>query len=317
MLNKNDEYIKEMNEVVFSDDIKERIMSNIIKQKKKNRKIYVSATALLTFFLCIIAIININVPDEKKSEFLYEEDIEKLGNVNSVKDVEVDINNNIDNLEINPSQMVILNIQSIQDDMDSFGLNGHFTGDDREYSFGYIIDKSYTEVLSGCTEEFISNQVDIKDGTQCSIYIINCSDNVLTFSGEIFVNANDLVYRDYGKEALQVEGKCKIIIDLNGLSSYDIEGIYLYNCITQETIRREFSNMIEYESEQDGVYLIYAMTMDGERIELSKNVTVEYSINEDDCIMGLSTSVRAVGLFPVFPVARRLEPDGKAGLRRC
>jgi hypothetical protein len=287
LLNKSDEYIEEMNRLVFSDDIKERIMSNILKQKKKSRKIYVSMTALLTFFLCIIVIININVPDEKKSEFLCEEDIEKLGSVNSVKDIRVDINDNIDNLEINPNQMVILNIQNIRDDMDSFGLNGHLTGDAREYSFGYIIDKSYTEVLSDCTEEFISNQMDMKDGTQYSIYIINCSDNVLTFSGKIFVNTKDLVYRDYGSEALQVEGKCKIIIDLSGLSSYDIEGIYIFNCITQQTIKLEFSNMIEYESKQEGVYIIYAMTMDGERIELSKNVTVEYSINEDNGIIGL------------------------------
>lgn len=287
MLNKSDEYIKEMNRLVFSDDIEERIMSKILKQKKKSRKIYVSMTALLTFLFCIIVIKNINVPDETKSEFLCEEDIEKMGSVSSVKDVRVDINNNIDNLEIDPKQMVILNIHNIQDDMDSFSWNGHLTGDDREYSFGYIIDKSYTEVLSDCTEEFISNQVDIKDGTQYSIYIINCSDNVLTFSGEIFVNTKDLVYRDYGSEALQVGGKCKIIIDLGGLSNYDIEGIYIFNCITQQTIKREFSNMIEYESEQEGVYIIYAMTMDGERIELSKNITVEYSINEDNSIIGL------------------------------
>ena len=101
------------------------------------------------------------------------------------------------------------------------------------------------------------------------------------------MNAKDLVYRDYGKEALQVKGNCTMIIDLSGLSSNDIEGIYLYNCITQETIKREFSNRIEYESKQDGVYIIYAMTMDGKRMELSENVTVEYSINEDNCTKGL------------------------------
>ena len=35
--------------------------------------------------------------------------------------------------------------------------------------------KKYTEVLSDCTEEFVSNEMDIKDGTEYSLYIINCS----------------------------------------------------------------------------------------------------------------------------------------------
>jgi hypothetical protein len=52
-------------------------------------------------------------------------------------------------------------------------------------------------------------------------------------------------------------------------------------------VKREFSNVIEYECEQEGVYLIYAMTVDGERVDLSKNVKVEYSINEDNSSIGL------------------------------
>jgi hypothetical protein len=288
LLNKSDEYINEMNRLVFSDDIEERIMGNILKQKKKSRKIYVSTAAVLAIFLCIIVVRNINAPNEKKSEFLCEEDIEKAGRVSSVKDVCVDDGNNIDEFQISPNQMVIFNIQNIQGDIESFGMNGQFSGEDIEYSFGYIIDKSYTEVLSDCTEEFICNQVDRKDGTEYSVYIINDSDHALTFSGKIFVNTNDLVYRDYGSESLQVEGNCKLIIDLSGLSSsYDMEGVYIFNCITQQTVKREFSNVIEYECEQEGVYLIYAMTVDGERIDLSKNVKVEYSINEDNSNIGL------------------------------
>jgi hypothetical protein len=277
-----------MNRLVFSDDIEERIMGNILKQKKKSRKIYVSTAAVLAIFLCIIVVRNINAPNEKKSEFLCEEDIEKAGRVSSVKDVCVDAGNNIDEFQISPNQMVIFNIQNIQGDVESFGMNGQFAGEDIEYSFGYIIDKSYTEVLSGCTEEFIRNQVDRKDGTEYSVYIINDSDHALTFSGKIFVNTNDLVYRDYGSESLQVEGNCKLIIDLSGLSSsYDMEGVYIFNCVTQQTVKREFSNVIEYECEQEGVYLIYAMTVDGERVDLSKNVKVEYSINEDNSSIGL------------------------------
>lgn len=286
--NKNDKYVKEMNSITFSDDIKEQIMNNILKQKKKNVNIFITMVALLTFFLCIVVVRYINVPTEMKSEFLSEEDIEKMGYVSSVKDFKIDVNNSIDNLEISPNQMAILNIQNIQCDIGSLFLKGQLTGDDREYSLGYIVDKNYIEVLSDCTEEFVSNEVDIKDGTEYSLCIINCSNKSLTFSGNIFTNLNDLIYHDYENEALKVEANSKIIIDLSGLSNFhDIEGIYVYNCTTQQTIKFRFSRLIEYESQPEGIYLIYAMTAEGKRIDLSKNVTIEYSVNEGNGIIGL------------------------------
>lgn len=279
--NKNEQYVKEMNSLVFSDDIQEKILKNISKQKKKNITISVTAAALITCFLCIIMIKYTNAPNEITSEFLCEEDIETIEHVNSINDFKTDVNNNIDHLEIIPNQMVILNIQNIPSDTESLSLKGHITGDDRKYSLGYIADKNYTELLSDCTEELVNKELDIKDGTEYSFYIVNCSNQTLTFSGNIAANSNDLVYYDYGNESLQVEENGRLIIDLSGLSnSNDIEGIYVYNCITRQTIRFFFSRLIEYKSQQKGIYLIYAMTVDGEKIDLSKNVTIEYSIKE-------------------------------------
>jgi hypothetical protein len=286
--NKNEKYVKEMNSLIFSHDIEEQIMSNILKHKKKNINIYIYMVALITIFVCIIVIRYINVPNKMKSEFLCEEDIEKIGYVSNVKEFKIDVNNNIDNLEICPNQMVILNIQNIQCETSSIFLKGHLVGDDREYSLGYIVDKKYTEVLSDCTEEFVSNEMDIKDGTEYSLYIINCSNKILTFSGNVFANLDDLIYHDYGNESLRVEENSNIIIDLSGLSnSRDIEGIYVYNCITRQTVKFQFSRLIEYESQQEGIYLVYAMTVQGEIIDLSKYVTIEYSINEGNGIIGL------------------------------
>ena len=143
-------------------------------------------------------------------------------------------------------------------------------------------------MLSDCTEEFVSNEMDIKDGTEYSLYIINCSNKILTFSGNVFANLDDLIYHDYGNESLRVEENSNIIIDLSGLSnSRDIEGIYVYNCITRQTVKFQFSRLIEYESQQEGIYLVYAMTVQGEIIDLSKYVTIEYSINEGNGIIGL------------------------------
>ena len=291
MPNRSDEYIKEMNSLTFSDDIKERIMSNILRYKEKSRKMHISMVILLFLGVCIIVAVDINAPDDKGSELVYRENIEGMNNVSGVKDfkvVKVDLDNHVESLEINPEQMVILNIQNMQGNVDSLGWNGRLTGEDREYSFGYIEDKAYIEVLSDCTDEYISHQVAAKGGTKYGIYIINQSEHTLTFSGNIFTSANDLVYRDYGSEVLQAEGKCRLIIDLNGLSgAYNVEGVYIYDYITHRTIRRDFSYVIEYESEQGGVFHIYALTVEGEQIELSENVVVEYIANENSGIIGL------------------------------
>ena len=41
MPNKNEKYVKEMNSLIFSHDIEEQIMRNILKHKKKNINIYI------------------------------------------------------------------------------------------------------------------------------------------------------------------------------------------------------------------------------------------------------------------------------------
>lgn len=286
--NRNDKYIDEMNNLVFSDDIKDKIISNILKKKQKNRKIYIAMTVLMISLLCITVINFINTPKEMNSNFLYEEDIENINYVNSIKDIIIDTDNNIDNLEISPNQMVILSISNIQDNIDSINLQGRLTGNNRAYSFGYIVDKSYTEILSHCTEEYINNQIDVENGTEYSLCIINYSENILTFSGNILMNPKDLVYYDYVGETLQIEKNSIIKIDLSDFyNSYDIDSIYVYNCITHQTVKFPFADSIEYENKQDGVYLIFATTIDGEKIDLSKNVTIEYSINEETDVIGL------------------------------
>lgn len=102
-----------------------------------------------------------------------------------------------------------------------------------------------------------------------------------------FKNSDDLIYRDYGDKALQVDENSKIIINLNEFDSYNIEGIYVYNCITRKTIKFQSSNMIEYENVQQGVYFIYAITIDGVQVDLSRNTMVEHNINLGNCVVGL------------------------------
>jgi hypothetical protein len=137
--------------------------------------------------------------------------------------------------------------------------------------------------VSDGTEEYISDKVDIKDGLEYSLYLINHSEKSLTLSGNIFANHKDLVYRDYGSNAVEVDDNSTIIIDLSSLSSTDdIEGVYIYNCVTKQTIRWDLTDTIEYRSEQGGVYFIFALTVDGEFIELSDKVRIELSAKGDN-----------------------------------
>jgi hypothetical protein len=111
----------------------------------------------------------------------------------------------------------------------------------------------------------------------------------LTLSGNIFANQKDLVYRDYGSNAVEVDDNSTIIIDLSSLSSTDdIEGVYIYNCVTKQTIRWDLTDTIEYRSEQGGVYFIFALTVDGEFIELSDKVRIETDAKRDsEFIIGM------------------------------
>ncbi len=102
-----------------------------------------------------------------------------------------------------------------------------------------------------------------------------------------FKNSDDLIYRDYGSNALQVDENSKIIINLNEFDSYNTQYIYAYNCITEKTMKFQFSNMIEYENVPQGVYFIYLITIDGKKIDLSRNTMVEHNINSGNGVVGL------------------------------
>jgi hypothetical protein len=284
--NKNDEFIKEMNQITFSDDIKERIINRISKQKKINRRIYISTAAAVAIILSITIASNLITTNKNNNNYLTAENIEATENEIAIS---VDIDSDIDNIEINPNQKIIINIQNIQDNTTSVEFTVHLTGDNKEYSFGYIVDQNYTELASNCTEEYINNELDTKVGSEYSLYLINHSEKILTLSGNIFANYSDLVYRDYGSNAVQIDANSTIIIDLSSLSDTDdIEGIYIYNCVTKQTIRWELIDTIEYKSEQGGTYLIYAMTIDGEFIDLSDKVSVETSAKgANEFIIGL------------------------------
>jgi hypothetical protein len=275
--NKNDEFVKEINKITFSDDIKERIINRISKQKKTNRIILI---------LCITISFILITTNKNNSNHLTAENIEAT---ESEIAINVDIDSDIDNIKINPNQKIIINIQNIQDNTASVEFTAHLTGDDKEYSFGYIIDQNYTELASDCTEEYINDKLDTKEGSEYSLYLINHSKKILTLSGNIFANYSDLVYRDYGSSAVEIDDNSTIIIDLSSLSDIDdIEGVYIYNCVTKQTIRLEPSDTIEYKNEQSGTYLIYAMTIDGEYIDLLDKVKIETSAKRDnEFIIGL------------------------------
>jgi hypothetical protein len=283
--NKNDEFVKEINKITFSDDIKERIINRISKQKKTNRRIYISTAAAVAIILSITIVSNL-ITNKNNNNYLTVENIEAT---ESEIAINVDIDSDIDNIKINPNQKIIINIQNIQNNTTSVEFSAHLTGVDKEYSFGYIVDQNYTELASNCTEEYINNELDTKVGSEYSLYIINHSEKILTLSGNIFANYSDLVYRDYGSNAVEIDANSTIIIDLSSLrDTDDIEGIYIYNCVTKQTIRWEFADTIEYKSEQGGTYLIYAMTVDGEFIDLSDKASVETSAKGDnEFIIGL------------------------------
>lgn len=188
LLNKKNKCLKETINCVFVNHFKKNITQND-SSKKRYLNMYIVMASLMTFLSCIK--VAGNVPNERRSKFIHEEDVENSDYVSSEEDV-------------------------------------------------------------------------IR-----------------------FKNPDDLIYRDYGSNALQVDENSKIIINLNGFNSYNTQYIYVYNCIAGKTIKFQFSNMIEYENVPQGVYFIYMITIDGKKIDLSRNTMVEHNINSGNGVVGL------------------------------
>ncbi len=155
-----------------------------------------------------------------------------------------------------------------------------------ELEIGYQKDGEYYPV-SDTTGSAFSNIITAKEQGEYYFYIINLSAEAAVLQGKVAYTSNDLVFREYAGGAVKAKENTVFTLEkLDGvLGDYVIEGIYLCN-YTDGTVQKiaEYSKgrTITYQIKSAGAYCVYAVTQEGETINLTDYVatSVEYSVEE-------------------------------------
>lgn len=89
---------------------------------------------------------------------------------------------------------------------------------------------------------------------------------------------NDLVF--YAENMIWLDKGNGITINLTELEDTDhLDYICVRNCDTKDEIQLPTSDKIDYVAEEKGTYYVYAVTTDGEYIDLFKHIGNTHAIN--------------------------------------
>lgn len=191
-------------------------------------------------------------------------------------------------VKIASGEMVILNTNSVLEEDDESTFLGHFTGDDICYTVGYICDGAYTEVQNSVTDEDYSGGVSAEQAGEVCWCVLNTSSSEVIMDGSIRIAANDLVFRDYGEEFITLNEACTLVIDASAaVLNSSIQRVYLYDYDTKQETEIGNSTKIICKVSEPGVYIIYAVTEDGEVVNLKNYVTIETETSEGSGITTL------------------------------
>lgn len=97
---------------------------------------------------------------------------------------------------------------------------------------------------------------------------------------------NDLVHRSYEEDTIEIPDDGLYTLVLHNISSFaggeELEGIYIYNIGRQEESKLSSGvESIRHEIRTQGSYIIYGITKNGDRINFSRQVSVEYWQEEE------------------------------------
>ena len=94
------------------------------------------------------------------------------------------------------------------------------------------------------------------------------------------MSADDPVF--YGETAFWIKKGDEISVDLGSLEYYDaLDSVCVRNIKTQEEVKLPVSEEFKYTAEEDGAYYVYAVTVDGKCVDLSKTIDAPLKISTD------------------------------------
>ena len=311
------EYKEAMEGVRFSEDFENRMVKTVLHEKavtgQKKRK-YVSM-AIVAAGCALSAGFLILFPQKKGAETISEEnlsdvtfssqpaeweeaahgdgaqtdDSQKDDNwaaavqteevqIDTVREVPVILDNgkcSIDALTIMPNEMVVFSVDNDIEAGKKSVLSGNLDGENLCYSVGYLYDGNYCEVLNKATDPGLTENIVIGAAGEYQWCVVNASAQKIVFTGDIRVSVGDLVYREYGEGTIVVMEACNLIVNYE---ADGIEKVYMFNHQTGQIVGAEYSETLLFIADDPGAYTIYAVTVDGETINL-KDYVWETTLN--------------------------------------
>lgn len=195
--------------------------------------------------------------------------------VDTIREVPVILDNgkcSIDALTIMPNEMVVFSVDNDIEAGKKSILSGNLDGENLCYSVGYLYEGNYCEVLSKATEPGIAEKIVIGAAGEYQWYVVNASAQDVVFTGDIRISVGDLLYRKYGEGTIIVDAACNLIVNYE---ADGIEKVYMFNHQTGQIVGADYSETLLFIVDDPGAYTIYAVTVDGETINLKGHVRFE------------------------------------------
>lgn len=290
-----DKYRETFDKIRFSADFEQRVINNLtsgsvfLNQNLGNKKKGLILLPICAMMICIICVISFVKFFSRDMDYniLSREEISKISGIESLEIIELEKSADLfetKNSHLNEKKMLVLDCNMEVSDGDTIFLQGTMEGADISYDIGYILNGKFSYLQKTVSTKCMDCEVVAEESGNFYWCINNISENEVFFSGTVQYASNDLVYRDYGKDAVSVDDFCTIRLEnIQGLlETKRIKGIYLYDY--DQKITKEFPadiEKIEYRVEQGGMYGIYAVTEEGEFISLNNNISIDYDINYD------------------------------------
>lgn len=285
-------YKAAMEQLYFPEDVADKIYLSVMsKTTSTERKIkYWPAIYALVGSMAVITVCLTSIDSPSlESEFISEEAIMEIENIETVRDIQMIEGGGsyyIDNVVIEPGEMVILNTGADLQNGEKSVLCGNLSGENLCYSVGYIHEGNYNEIndnieLTEVSETIISNETG-----KYYWCVMNVSNTAVKFDGNVQIETRNLLYKSFGEDVVVVDGACTLIINYHG--SEILEEIYVYDHQTQEENKAGYGTDTIYKVSVPGAYTVYAITKEGGIINLKDYLTIEYEAGNTSGIISLT-----------------------------
>lgn len=284
-------YKAAMEQLYFPEDVADKIYLSVMsKATSTKRKIkYRPAIYALIGSMAVITVYLTSIDSPSlESEFISEEAIMEIEDIEMVRDIQMIEDGEkyyIDNVVIEPGEMVIFNTGADLQNGEKTVLYGNLSGENVCYSVGYIYEGNYNEITGNIELAEVSETIISNETGKYYWCVMNVSNTTVKFDGNVQTETRNLLHKSFGEDVVVVDGACTLIVNYHG--NEILEEIYVYDHQTQKENKVGYGADVIYKVSVPGAYTVYAITKEGGIINLKDYLTIEYEAGNTSGIISL------------------------------